>query len=197
MYQVVEIEDTVRIPPELFNEPLEAALKKLLCEKYEGKLDRDIGAVVSVLDVKSNGIGKIIPGDGAAYYNASFNALVYKPELQEIIEGNVIEIVEFGAFVRLGPLDGLIHVSQIADDFLTYDEKNARFVGRDSKKTLAEGDKVRARIVTISLKKAKENKIGLTMRQPGLGKFEWLYEKEIPTKKEKKKEKRKKAKGGK
>ena len=174
MYQIVEIEDTVRVPPGMFGDLLEKVLRQLLAEKYEGKLDRDLGAVVLVIDAKTDGIGKVIPGDGAAYYNAVFKALVYKPDLQEVIDGEVIEIVEFGAFVRLGPLDGLVHVSQIADDFLNYDQKGSRFVGKASKKTLAEGDKVRARIVTISLKKPKENKIGLTMRQPGLGKFEWI-----------------------
>lgn len=174
MYQIIEIEDTVRVPPENFGVKLEDGLKKILAEKYEGKIDRDIGAIVLLIDAKTDGIGKVIPGDGAAYYETVFKALVYKPELQEVIDGEVIEIVEFGAFVRLGPLDGLVHVSQIADDFLNYDPKGSRFVGKASSKVLQESDKVRARIVTISLKKAKENKIGLTMRQPGLGKFEWL-----------------------
>ncbi|MAF89447.1 MAG: DNA-directed RNA polymerase [archaeon] len=183
MYQIVRIEDMVRVPAEHFNEELEVTLKKILAEQYEGKLDREIGSLITVLDVKSDGIGRVIPGDGAAYYNASFRALTYKPELQEIVEGDVIEIVEFGAFVRLGPLDGLVHVSQITDDYLNYDEKGQRFMGKESKKTLENGDKVRARIVTISLKKAKENKIGLTMRQPGLGKLDWINQKEEPTEK--------------
>ena len=187
MYQIIEIEDMVRVPPHDFEKPLDEVLKNLLATKYEGILDRDVGAVVAVTDVKTDSIGRVIPGDGAAYYNATFKALTYHPELQEVVEGEVIEIVEFRAFVRLGPLDGLIHVSQITDDYLNYDEKNSRFTGKETKKTLAEGDKVRARIVTISLKKAKENKIGLTMRQAGLGKFEWLDGEEG---KEEKKEKK-------
>ena len=187
MYQIIEIEDMVRVPPHDFEKPLDEVLKNLLATKYEGILDRDVGAVVAVTDVKTDSIGRVIPGDGAAYYNTTFKALTYHPELQEVVEGEVIEIVEFGAFVRLGPLDGLIHVSQITDDYLNYDEKNSRFTGKETKKTLAEGDKVRARIVTISLKKAKENKIGLTMRQAGLGKFEWLDGEEG---KEEKKEKK-------
>ena len=194
MYEIVSIEDTVRVPPELFNDKLEGVLKKLLEERYEGKLDREIGALVSIVDVKTDGIGKVIPGDGAAYYDTTFNALTYKPELQEVVEGEVIEIVEFGAFVRLGPLDGLVHVSQITDDFLNYDEKGSRFVGKESKKTISEGDKVRARIVTISLKKSKENKIGLTMRQAGLGKLDWLAEEKAPKKPAKKEKPEKKGK---
>jgi len=182
MYNLVELEDTVRVPPELFALDLEKALKQLLAERYEGKLDRDLGSIILIADVKTDGIGKVIPGDGAAYYNTTFKTLTYKPELQEIVEGEVIETVEFGAFIRLGPLDGLIHVSQITDDYLNYDGKNKKFVGKESKKTLSEGDTVRARVVTISLKKAKENKVGLTMRQPGLGKLEWIEGKECAKK---------------
>jgi len=164
--------------PDKFGKNLEDSLKQILAEKYESKLDRDLGAVVSITDVKTDGIGKVIPGDGAAYYNTVFKALTYKPELQEVVEGEVIEVVEFGIFVRLGPLDGLVHVSQITDDYLNYDEKGSRFVGKESKRTIGQGDTVRARVVTISLKKSKENKIGLTMRQPSLGKHAWLDEKE-------------------
>lgn len=63
-------------------------------------------------------------GDGAAYHEVTFNALFFKPELQEVVEGEVIEITEFGAFVRIGPMDGLAHVSQVTDDYITYDAKN-------------------------------------------------------------------------
>jgi len=166
----------VRVLPENFGNNLADTLKKILAEKYESKLDRDLGAIVSIIDVKTDGIGKVIPGDGSAFYNTTFKTLTYKPDIQEIVDGEVIEVVEFGVFVRLGPLDGLVHVSQITDDYLNYDEKGSRFVGKESKKTISQGDLVRARVVTISLKKSKENKIGLTMRQLGLGKFGWLEE---------------------
>jgi DNA-directed RNA polymerase subunit E' len=36
--------------------------------------------------------------------------------MQEIVEGEVVERVEFGAFVEIGPLDGLLHISQITDE---------------------------------------------------------------------------------
>lgn len=191
MYQLVEINDIVRVPPNLFEESLEDALKDLLAEKYEGKIDRDLGAVILISEVESNGVGKVVPGDGAAYYDTNFKALTYKPELQEVIQGEVIETVEFGAFVRIGPLDGLVHVSQIADDYLNYDPKGKKFIGKETNKELSEGDVVRARIVTVSLKKSKENKVGLTMRQPGLGKLEWIYEEEEEEKKGKKGKKKK------
>ncbi len=176
MYLISKIEDTVRVPPTLFDEPLEEIAFELLNENYVGMIDKKLGLMVTVKEIEEIGIGRVIMGDGASYHNVTFTALFFKPELQEIVEGEVIEITEFGAFVRMGPMDGLVHVSQVTDDYINYDSKRGALLGKESKKTLEEGDKVRARIVALSLKgkSSKETKIGLTMRQPGLGRPEWI-----------------------
>lgn len=176
MYYTSKIEDTVRIPPHRFEEPLEEVAIEELNDAYVGKIDKKMGLMVTVKDIEDIGIGRVIMGDGAAYHNVTFNALFFKPELHEVIEGEVIEIAEFGAFVRIGPMDGLVHVSQVTDDYITYDGKRGALLGKESKKTLEEGNKVRARVVALSLKgrSSKEIKIGLTMRQPGLGRSEWI-----------------------
>ena len=187
MYLVSKIEDTVRIPPSRFGDPLENVAIEILNESYVGKIDKKLGLMVTVKEIEELGTGKVIMGDGAAYHDVIFTALFFKPELHEIVEGEVIEITEFGAFIRIGPMDGLVHVSQVTDDYINYDGKRGALIGKESKKSLEEGNKVRARIVALSLKgkSSKETKIGLTMRQPGLGRFEWIDEeknKKKPTK---------------
>ena len=92
------------------------------------------------------------------------------------MKGNVIDVTEFGVFVRVGPVDGMIHVSQIMNDFVSYDPKNSTFVGRESKRVLKQEDVVKARIVSVSLG-ASQYKVGLTTRQPGLGAVHWAAEK--------------------
>ncbi|MBR5504041.1 MAG: DNA-directed RNA polymerase [Methanobrevibacter sp.] len=180
------IEGTVRIPPHRFGEPLEDVAIETLNESYNGQLDKNLGLIVGVTSIEEMGEGVLIMGDGAAYHNVIFNAVFFKPEQQEIVEGEVIDIAEFGAFVRIGPMDGLVHVSQVTDDYINYDPRNSSLIANESKKILTEGDRVRARIVTLSLKgkSVQESKIGLTMRQPNLGKFEWI-EKEKNKSKEK------------
>jgi DNA-directed RNA polymerase subunit E' len=188
LYLVSKIEDTVRIPPNKFSDQLEDVAVEILNESYVGKIDKKLGLMVTVKEIEEIGTGKVIMGDGAAYHDVLFTALFFKPELHEIVEGEVIEITEFGAFIRIGPMDGLVHVSQVTDDYINYDGKRGALIGKESKKSLEEGNKVRARIVALSLKgkSSKETKIGLTMRQPGLGRFEWIDEeknKKKPTKK--------------
>ncbi len=174
MYCLCKISDTVGVPPKEFGSGLDSALLKIVQEQYEGIVDEDLGVIVAVTKVDKKGDGKVIPGDGSAYYPSEITMLVYKPEIHELVEGNVSEVTEFGAFVRIGPIEGLVHVSQIMDDFINYDAKLPGFVGKKSRKKLSVEDKVVARIVTVSLKGNIQNsKIGLTMRQPLLGKDEW------------------------
>ena len=84
-------------------------------------------------------------------------------------------------------MDGLIHVSQVTDDYINYDSKRGALLAKETNKTLDEGDLVRTRIVAISLKdnSTKNTKIGLTMRQNNLGRFEWIEEAKNKSKKAK------------
>jgi DNA-directed RNA polymerase subunit E' len=175
----------VRIPPRRFDEPREKVAIETLNETYNGRLDKNLGLFICVNEIEELGEGKLIMGDGASYHNVIFNSIFFKPEQQEIIDGEVIEIAEFGAFVRIGPMDGLVHVSQVTDDFITYDAKRGALLARESNKTLEEGNLVRARTVAISLKdnSVKDTKIGLTMRQNNLGRFEWIEEAKQKSKK--------------
>ena len=176
MYKRMKLEGIVRIPPDQMGNPLEEAVELALRNKYEAVVDKTLGTIVAVQSADRIGEGRILAGDGAVYYDVDFEAVVFKPEMQEIIEGEVVEIVKFGAFLSLGPFDGLLHVSQITNEYISHDEKNARLVSKESNKSLGEGDKVRARVIAVSLneKEPRESKIGLTMRQTGLGKLEWL-----------------------
>lgn len=188
MYSLVKVRETIRVPPKEFSSNLKEAILKIVQEDYEGLVDEDLGVVIAVTGVEKIGEGKIVPGDAAAYHEALLSLLVYKPVLQEVIEGFVSETTEFGAFVRISPIEGLVHVSQIMDDYINYDAKLPGFIGKKTGKRLVSDDTVLVRIVTVSLKDTISNsKIGLTMRQPLLGKEEWQRMDEKSRKKEEKK----------
>jgi len=197
MYYVLTCKDKVRLPAQFFSMKVEDALTQILREKYERRIDKDAGIVLALWNAKPEGDGGlVIAGDNAAYYEVSFEVLAYHPLVNEVIESDVSEIVEFGAFISMGPMEGLVHLSQIANDFLTYNRKNMMFTGRESKKSLKKGDHVFAKISTVSMKSSiPETKIGLTMRPDGLGKDEWLAAKKTVVEgavEEKKKEGKKK-----
>jgi DNA-directed RNA polymerase subunit E' len=172
MFYLIEVEDHVRVEPKLFGLKTADAVKEQLQVTYANYQDRDMGTVVDVLEVMDVDDGIIIPGDGAAYYKSTFKLVVFKPELQEIVYGKIAEITNFGAFIDMGVLRGMIHISQTMDDFVSF-SKTGSLTGKDGKRSLNVGDNCMARIVAISFK-GEEPKIGLTMRQPGLGKVDWI-----------------------
>ena len=176
MYKRVRLKDTVEVPPKHLADVSEQRVKALLQDKLEGRMDEDVGSVVSVVEIHDIGEGAVLPNRPGVYYDAEFDALTFDPAMQEVVDGTVVETVEFGAFVGIGPVDGLLHVSQITDEYLTFDAENQQLASADSDKSLGVDDAVRVRIVTKSIdeRNPRDSKIGLTAKQPGLGKHEWL-----------------------
>jgi DNA-directed RNA polymerase subunit E' len=182
MYKIVTVEDKIRVSPEKLSMPKKESVREAIADKYESVIEPRIGVILAVVDVEKVGEGKIVAGDAGVHYMATFKLLTFKPELHETVYGEVIDNTEFGAFVRMGPMDGLVHISQLMDDYVSYDSKNSLFLGKESKRTLKKGDKVRARIISVSF--AEQQKIGLTMRQAGLGCLNWIDEDRKKRKKE-------------
>ncbi len=187
MFYKIELKDHIRVPPRYFDLEVKEAVLKAAKLKYDGLTNAEFGFVIDIINIKDIGEGVIIPGDGASYYETTFEIIAFKPELQEVVTGRIKDIADFGAFLTMGPIDGMIHISQTMDDFVSF-AKDKVLTGRDSKKVLKVGDICRARIIAVSFKDITNPKIGLTMRQQGLGKLEWIEEegKEKPAKEVKK-----------
>ena len=130
-----------------------------------------------VMDAKVEPMGKMIPGDGGTFHRVEFQALTFFPKLQEIVQGEIVDITDFGAFVRIGPTDALLHLSQVMDDYLKSDVASGIILANQSGRTLKVNSTIRARITAVSLGKAASmGKIGITCRQPFLGADEWIEE---------------------
>ncbi len=178
VYRVYRIKDVVRIPPDKFNKPLEESAFEELRKNYEGIITKNMGVIVTILDVNVEPQGKILMGDGATYHNVEFTLLAFNPFQKEVVEGEINTVVSHGLFVDLGALDGFIHISQIADEKIEYDPTRSALILRQTRRILEKGNRVRARIYNIAPLKGKGLRIQLTMRQPLMGRIEWI-EKEI------------------
>ena len=173
MFYEIKVKGHVRVDPSLFAEETAKAITAALEKRFEGFISKELGVVVGVTKVDEVGEGKVIPGDGAAYYDTEFRILSFKPEMQEVILGKISDITDFGAFINIGPLDGMIHVSQTMDDFVSFAKSNV-LTGKESKRNLKVNDPCRARIIAVSYKDISNPRIGLTMRQHRLGAVGWI-----------------------
>jgi DNA-directed RNA polymerase subunit E' len=186
MFALVEVKDYVRIPPSKFGRPLEEVVHEELRNKYEGALiavetegkKPSLGIVLSITEANCDPLGMIIPGDGASYHKVTFNALVFMPFEKEVVEGQVVSVTRAGLYVNLGVLDGFIHINQVADERVVFDAARGSLLLEESRRYVEKGDDVRARIYVVSTLPGKGLRIHMTMRQPWLGKLEWITKKE-------------------
>jgi len=177
LFSVSTLIDIVRIPPNLFGTGLKKAAESILKSKYESMINAELGYIIMVMDAKVETMGKMIPGDGGTFHRVEFQALTFYPKLQEIVQGELVDITDFGAFVRIGPTDALLHLSQVMDDYLKSDVAAGVILANQSGRTLKVNSSIRARITAVSLGKAASmGKIGITCRQPFLGADEWIEE---------------------
>ena len=181
MFYEIELRSHVRIDPKYFNEDVNKSVIDQLNEQFESFISKDLGISIGVSEVINVGEGIIIPGDGGAYYDTKFKILTFRPEIQELCLGEITDITDFGAFINIGPIDGMIHIGQTMDDYVTF-SKSGVLTGKETKQNLKIKDTCKARIIAISYKNIRDPKIGLTMRQPQLGAMAWLDE---PKKKKK------------
>ncbi|MEM0066559.1 MAG: DNA-directed RNA polymerase, partial [Sulfolobales archaeon] len=151
MFRLVKVEDIVRIPPSKFSEDLVKVASEVLTEKYVGSLHPDLGLILAITDVEVEPEGTIIPGDGATYHRAVLELLTFYPVVNEVVCGVVVDVKRIGIFVNIGPMDALVHVSQIADDRMVYYDELGVLEGEETKIRISKGDIVRGRITAVSI----------------------------------------------
>src|ERR687893_92451 len=84
-----------------------------------GKVIREIVEKTGAkIDISDDGTVKIASSNAKEIEAAKkwIHTIVAEPEVGEIYEGTVVKTADFGAFVNFfGPRDGLVHISQLAD----------------------------------------------------------------------------------
>lgn len=81
----------------------------------------------------------------------------------DIIEGTVRRLATFGAFVDLGGVDGLVHISQVSHDHV-----------EDVSKVLSEGQKVKVKVLSVD---SEQERISLSIKETQEGPWSQIDEK--------------------
>lgn len=162
MFYKVKVKDHIRVPPDKFKDDVNEAIITEVKKKYSGFISKELSMVIDVLGVDEVQEGTIIPGDGAPYFATTFDLLTFEPELQEVVHGRIKDIADFGAFINIGPIEGMIHISQTMNDFVSF-AKDKSLQGRDTKRSLKVNDKCIGRVIAVSYKDVANPKIGLSI----------------------------------
>lgn len=177
MFYEVELSDVGYVKPSDLGKDLREILADQFRRKYVGRFVKEAGLILEVLEITDLSYGASVVGSPNIYVRAKFRALSYMPLKDEVIEGEIENVVDYGIFVTAGPINGFVHISQLGDDVFVH--RGGVIQGRKLKVTLRPGDVVRARVTAVSkpdpsapLRNEPIIKVALTMRQPKLGKLE-------------------------
>ena len=72
----------------------------------------------------------------------------------KVYEGVISSVTSFGAFVELdNTIEGLVHISNMTDDYYHFDEENYKLIGERTKKQIKIGEIVKVKLVNVNLMK--------------------------------------------
>lgn len=108
MFVVVEMVDTVRIPPWSFHRHLNDAIAEELNKKLANKVVYNVGLCICLYDITKLDDSYIFPGDGASHTKVHFRYVVFHPFLDEILVGKIKGCSAEGVHVTLGFFDDII-----------------------------------------------------------------------------------------
>jgi ribonuclease R len=83
-----------------------------------------------------------------------WKTVIYLRERQgEVFAGHISGVTDFGLFVRLDELsvDGMVHISELTDDYYFFEEKSHRLVGEKKGRVWRLGDAIEVRLVRVDL----------------------------------------------
>ncbi len=76
-----------------------------------------------------------------------------KDHVGEEFEGTITTVTSFGLFVMLNDLyiDGLVHISNVGDDYFVYDDKQQQLIGKDKGGLFGLGDEVKVKVAGVNM----------------------------------------------
>jgi len=71
----------------------------------------------------------------------------------EVFAGHISGVTDFGLFVRLDEIsvDGMVHISELGDDYYEYDERRHRLMGERTGRVWRLGDPIEVRLARVDL----------------------------------------------
>ena len=103
MFVLTLLADTIRIPPHLLSQPTLNSVQTEIEKRYLNKIIVDVGLIICPYGPPLEiGDGILVPGDGGAHHQVIFQAVVFRPFVEEVLIGVVKESNEGGIVVSVG-----------------------------------------------------------------------------------------------
>ncbi|XP_064644259.1 DNA-directed RNA polymerase III subunit RPC8-like [Lineus longissimus] len=128
MFVLTEMKDTVRIPPRLFNINLYDGIVESLNKKFANKVVHNVGLCIALWDVTTVEDSYIFPGDGSSHTVVHFRYVVFRPFMEEILQGRIKSCSKEGVHVTLGFFDDILIAADALQHPARFDENEQVWV---------------------------------------------------------------------
>ncbi|OYT43678.1 MAG: DNA-directed RNA polymerase [Candidatus Aenigmarchaeota archaeon ex4484_56] len=174
MFYLLDIHEKVGVEVQKMGSDIKESLKEKLEEIH---IKENNGVFLGVEEIKKvSEEGDILPEEPYIFFDVEYTALFFQPLQNEIVEGIVSDVAEFGPFVKIGPIDALVHISQITKEKMVYNPKQDVITNKNGKLVIQKNDIVRAMVVSSSISQERV-KVSLSMKGEGLGPLKWIKKK--------------------
>jgi DNA-directed RNA polymerase subunit E' len=186
MFYQISVKEKVGVEAQKLKEDIKESIEESIDTLH---VKEENGVFLGVTEITKIGeSGDILPERPEIFFDVEYTALFFQPAPNEVIKGIVSDVAEFGPFVRIGPIDALVHISQITQEKMTYNPQQDVIASADGKKVIQTGDLIKAIVVNSTIS-SERMRVNLSMKQDGMGPLKWA-EKEKSKKKAEAKEKK-------
>jgi DNA-directed RNA polymerase II subunit RPB7 len=105
MFYRKELKRTILLHPKYFDKNLKNTVKERLVREIRGENLGPEGYCIEVLDVGSITRGKLQPSTGFGVFHITFNAILLRPYLSEVLQAQVTLVNKLGFYASVGPLE--------------------------------------------------------------------------------------------
>jgi DNA-directed RNA polymerase III subunit RPC8 len=151
MFNLVKVEDTVKIPPSEFHLPMHDAVVAAVNCKYANKVVLEVGLCIQLYDIVSIGDAYLHPGSAAQHVTVIFRMVVFRPFVGEILVGTIRSSSSVGLFISLDFFDDIVIPPDLMNTPTLFDEAEKvwawKFNGTDF--FMDEKERIRFRVTEV------------------------------------------------
>ncbi|XP_074596010.1 RNA polymerase III subunit H [Brevipalpus obovatus] len=123
MFTLVELNDTVQIPSNMFNIPIDQAIAEQLNRRIANRVIIDVGLGICLFDILSIQESFIYHGDSETHTKVHFRFLIFRPFIGEVLTGKLRSCSLEGLHISLGFFDDILVPSHWFPEPCRFDER--------------------------------------------------------------------------
>ncbi|KAI9019033.1 RNA polymerase Rpb7 [Hyaloraphidium curvatum] len=176
MFFLKDLTHTILLQPQYFGAGIREELKRRVAQEKEGTCDGRFGYIIAVLKVDDVQPGVIQVGTGCAEYLIRYQAVVFRPFVNQVVDGKITQVSKVGFFADVGPLEVFVSTYSMSPDMRFDTSMGAQeFVypedhPESASWKIAKDEHVRLRIVGLKPEAQSFSAIG-TVKEEGLGRI--------------------------